>query len=365
MACSQYAQGQSPPRGSSAKRRKLSQVGAPSRSATAAVAIGDAHAAREVLLGHAAGGGGPHLPGRLTFWALAGAVGSSPVGEGRNPALGDLLVSTLVHCSGEGPISTPFDPFLSSLCFSPGDLLGQQVMTHWGLWAMAATVLTCAPLMEITLNLVGPHLCDVNTCLVDFVVALADYRGALGAQVHIVRRASSVGCPVDPVSQSPLDDRLWEKSAGPVLRPLSAVESPPATWEEWVWNSSHFGLDSPSLPGFPVKLPRPSLDDGGHPSLASYFDGVPSLSLVAGRLSTFPDWRGFVHRYRGCPVLVVHVSAKVVKGDPSIFEVGVVLNGTCGLRLRVHTLDGTEAFPLLPLAPLLDWVCLWAGGLLI
>ena len=55
----------------------------------------------------------------------------------------------------------------------------------------------------------------------------------------------------------------------------------------------------------------------------------------------------------------------MVKGDPTVFVVGVVLNGTCGLQLRVHTQDGTEAFPLLPLAPLLDWVCLWAGGLLI
>jgi hypothetical protein len=154
-------------------------------------------------------------------------------------------------------------------------------------------------------------------------------------------------------------------ASGPVLRPLSAMDASPDGWEEWVWTSSRFGLDSPLLPGFPVELPRPSLAAGHHPRLASYFEGVPPLSLVTGRLSTFPDWSGFVNRFRGCPALAVHVSARVVKGDPTTFVVGVVLNGTCGLQLRVHTQDGIEAFPLLPLAPLLDWVCLWAGGLLI
>ena len=165
--------------------------------------------------------------GRLTFWVLAGTVGSSPVGEGRNPAVGDLLVSTLVYCSGYGPISFPFDPFLSAQSFSPGDWLGHLAMTHWGLWAMTATVLTCAPLMEITLNLVGPHPCGFNTRLVEFVATLADFRGALGSPVSIVRCANSEDCPVDPVSQRSLYCMLWDSPAsGPVLRSELAYHAP-------------------------------------------------------------------------------------------------------------------------------------------
>ena len=374
VAVSQNALGKSPAGSPSVKRRKRSQAGASSGLTSTAVGSGDNLTDAEASQRAAPPMCAPRptvawetpLPGRLTFWVLAGTVGSSPVGEGRNPAVGDLLVSTLVYCSGYGPISSPFDPFLSAQSFSPGDWLGHLAMTHWGLWAMTATVLTCAPLMEITLNLVGPHPCGFNTRLVEFVATLADFRGALGSPVSIVRCANSEDCPVDPVSQRSLYCMLWDSPAsGPVLRPLRAVDESPDGWEEWVWNSSRFGLDSPLLPGFPVKLPRPSLAAGHHPRLSSYFEGVPPLSWLSGRLSTSPDWRGVVNRFRGCPALAVHLSARVVKGDPTIFVVGVVLNGTFGLQLRVHTQDGTEAFPLLPLAPLLDWVCLWAGGLLI
>ena len=72
-----------------------------------------------------------------------------------------------------------------------------------------------------------------------------------------------------------------------------------------------------------------------------------------------------MRQIRGCPSLSLHVVARADKGDPYIFVAGVVINNAWALQLWVHTYDGVEPFQFLPLAPLLDWVCMWSGGLLI